>query len=163
MGQAEKPNSTRHLNSLAGKCDSAPGTITPLSQHFKTSQAILYGIGISEKSWTLRSSPSQSAPLHAAPPHGFVGRDVGLALVSAGPRPTAGDIDGCRLAAKAAVGPRAFHASPLWTLQRLCFGADVAAAYADRVENRDPAKATTTSKKVIDNGNAMRERPGIQG
>jgi transposase len=34
-----------------------------------------------------------------------------------------------------------YHASPLWTLQRLCFGPDVAAAYADRGENRDPGKA----------------------
>jgi hypothetical protein len=49
-------------------------------------------------------------------------------------------------------------------LQRLCFGPDVAAAYADRVENHDLAKATTTSKKVIDNGDAIRERPlGFNG
>jgi len=30
-------------------------------------------------------------------------------------------------------------------LQRLCFGPDVAAAYADRGENRDPGTATTTT------------------
>ncbi len=29
---------------------------------------------------------------------------------------------GCRPAAREAVGPRALHASLLWTLQRLCFG-----------------------------------------
>lgn len=37
-----------------------------------------------------------------------------------------------------AVGPRCSNASPLWTLQWLRFGSDVAAAPADRVENRDP-------------------------
>ena len=37
-----------------------------------------------------------------------------------------------------------FHVSPLWTLQRLCFGPNVAAANADRAENRDPGMATTT-------------------
>jgi len=35
-------------------------------------------------------------------------------------------------------GSRARHASPLWTLQHLRFGPDVAAAHADRGENRDP-------------------------
>ena len=34
------------------------------------------------------------------------------------------------------------HASPLWTLQRLCFGPDVAADTSDRGENRDPGTAT---------------------
>jgi hypothetical protein len=54
---------------------------------------------------------------------------------------------GCRLAAKEAVGPRGFHVSPLWTLQRLCFGPDVAAASADREENRDPGTVTTAASK----------------
>ena len=42
-----------------------------------------------------------------------------------------------------------FHVSSLWTLQRLCFGPDVAAAYADRGENRDPGKATGRSKRPL--------------
>jgi len=43
------------------------------------------------------------------------------------------------------------HVSPLWTLQRLCFGPDVAAADADRGENRDPGTATpaAASKKQL--------------
>jgi hypothetical protein len=44
-------------------------------------------------------------------------------------------------------------------LQRLRFGPDVAAAYADRGENRDPGKQKTEVKKVIDKGGAIRERP----
>jgi len=39
--------------------------------------------------------------------------------------------------------------SPLWTLQRLCFGPDVAAAYVDRGENRDPGKAIAKRKKQL--------------
>jgi len=35
----------------------------------------------------------------------------------------------------------------LWTLQRLCFGPDVAAANTDRGENRDPGMATTAASK----------------
>ena len=35
------------------------------------------------------------------------------------------------------LGPRESHASPLWTLQRLCFEPDVAADFSDRGENRD--------------------------
>jgi hypothetical protein len=41
-------------------------------------------------------------------------------------------------------------------LQRLCFGPDVAAAYVDRGENRDPGKATAT--KTVDIEGAIRER-----
>jgi hypothetical protein len=39
-----------------------------------------------------------------------------------------------------AVGPFYSSASPLWTLQWLRFGPDVAAAFADCVENRDPGQ-----------------------
>ena len=42
---------------------------------------------------------------------------------------------GCSLAARRSLGPRASHVSPLWTLQRLRLGPDVAAAYASRGEN----------------------------
>ena len=56
---------------------------------------------------------------------------------------------GCRQAAKEAVGPHGFRVSPLWTLQRLCFGPDVAAAYVDRGENRDPGKAIAKRKKQL--------------
>jgi len=38
------------------------------------------------------------------------------------------------------------HASPLWTLQRLCFEPDVAADPSDRGENRDPGTATEAFK-----------------
>ena len=38
------------------------------------------------------------------------------------------------------------HASPLWTLQRLCFEPDVAADPSDRGENRDPDTATEAFK-----------------
>src|SRR5271165_275599 len=41
-----------------------------------------------------RPSPSQSASPDIAASRGFVGLDVGLALVSAGPRPTTGGING---------------------------------------------------------------------
>ncbi len=34
---------------------------------------------------------------------------------------------------------------PLWTLQRLCFGPNVAAAHADRGENHHSGPATTTA------------------
>ncbi len=37
--------------------------------------------------------------------------------------------------------------SPLWTLQRLCFGPDVAATDVDRGENRDLGKAITEANK----------------
>jgi len=46
------------------------------------------------------------------------------------------------LTAREAVGLRVLHVSPLWTSQRPRFGPDVAAAYADRGENRDPGSAT---------------------
>jgi hypothetical protein len=42
---------------------------------------------------------------------------------------------------------RVNHASPLWTLQRLCFGPDVAADLSDRGENRDPGTATMKQAK----------------
>ena len=44
------------------------------------------------------------------------------------------------MTAREAVGPLD-SASPLWTLQRLCFEPDVAADPSDRGENRDPGKA----------------------
>ena len=44
------------------------------------------------------------------------------------------------------LGPRESHASPLWTLQRLCFEPDVAADLSDRGENRDPGMATEAIK-----------------
>jgi hypothetical protein len=37
-------------------------------------------------------------------------------------------------------------ASPLWTLQRLCFEPDVAADFSDRGENRDLGTATEAIK-----------------
>ena len=45
------------------------------------------------------------------------------------------------MTAREAVGPLGFRASPLWTLQRLCFEPDVAADTSDRGENRDPGQA----------------------
>ena len=45
----------------------------------------------------------------------------------------AGDCEGGPWAAR--------YVSPLWTLQRLCFGPDVAADPSDRGENRDPGTA----------------------
>jgi hypothetical protein len=36
----------------------------------------------------------------------------------------------------------------VWTLQRLCFGPDVAAADVDRGENRDLGMATTAASKM---------------
>ena len=41
------------------------------------------------------------------------------------------------------------NASPLWTLQRLCFEPDVAADPSDRGENRDPDTATQANKNVL--------------
>jgi hypothetical protein len=41
---------------------------------------------------------------------------------------------------------RVDHASPLWTLQRLCFGPDVAADPSDRGENRDLGTARAKAK-----------------
>ena len=61
------------------------------------------------------------------------------------------DVIGC-LRAKAQVtakwgpGLRDKHASPLWTLQRLSFGPDVAADHTDREENRDPEATDKTDK-----------------
>ena len=51
------------------------------------------------------------------------------------------------------------NASPLWTLQRLCFEPDVAADPSDRGENRDPDTATQAKKNLVDKGGAIRERP----
>jgi hypothetical protein len=48
--------------------------------------------------------------------------------------------------AREGLGPRERHASPLWTLQRLCFGPDVAADPSDRGENRDPGIATEANE-----------------
>src|SRR4051794_26431628 len=62
---------------------------------------------------------------------------------------------GCRPAAREAVGPRDLHVSPLWTLQRLCFGPDVAAANADRGENRGPPGKAPGQKKTVDGGAAI--------
>ena len=58
---------------------------------------------------------------------------------------------GARVQASCGRGPWATwcHVSPLWTLQRLCFGPDVAAACADRGENRDPGTAAGRSKKLL--------------
>src|SRR6476620_8593573 len=41
------------------------------------------------------------------------------------------------------------HASPLWTLQRLCFEPDLAADPSDRGENRDPGTATEEDKRLL--------------
>jgi hypothetical protein len=51
------------------------------------------------------------------------------------------------------------YASSLWTLQHLYFGPDVAADYSDRGENRDPGRR----QKTIDKGDAIRERPPLNG
>jgi hypothetical protein len=51
------------------------------------------------------------------------------------------------------------RASPLWTLQRLCFEPDVAADTSDRGENRDPGQANKRKQVAIDKGDAIRERP----
>ncbi len=51
-------------------------------------------------------------------------------------------------------------------LQRLCFGPDVAAAYADRGENRDPGMATTaaTSKRQLTEEARLEDGPlGARG
>ena len=45
-----------------------------------------------------------------------------------------------RVAARMGLERRRLYASSLWTLQRLCFGPDVAADYSDRGENRDPGR-----------------------
>jgi len=54
-----------------------------------------------------------------------------------------------QVAAHEAVGLRQSNASPLWTLQRLCFGPDVAADLSDRGENRDPGTATAKVKGLL--------------
>ena len=41
------------------------------------------------------------------------------------------------------------RASPLWTLQRLCFEPDVAADTSDRGENRDPGQANRKKGKWL--------------
>ena len=63
-------------------------------------------------------------------------------------------------AAREAVGLRAHHASPLWTLQRLCFEPDVAAGISDRGENRDPGqqrkrKRSLTTEARLENGSLL--------
>lgn len=47
------------------------------------------------------------------------------------------------------LGPHENNASPLWTLQRLCFEPDVAADPSDRGENRDPDTATQANKNLL--------------
>jgi hypothetical protein len=63
-------------------------------------------------------------------------------------------------AARDAVGLRAHHASPLWTLQRLCFGLDVAAAQptAERTvtpgQHRNRKRSLTTEAR-LENGSPL--------
>jgi hypothetical protein len=56
---------------------------------------------------------------------------------------------GRRRLRKWALGRIQYHASPLWTLQRLCFGPDVAADPSDRGENHDPGTATKGRKRLL--------------
>ena len=57
---------------------------------------------------------------------------------------------GCRRLRGRALGRiTTYHASPLWTLQRLCFEPDVAADPSDRGENRDPGTATEENKRLL--------------
>jgi hypothetical protein len=65
---------------------------------------------------------------------------------------------GCGRLRRRALG-RNNTASPLWTLQRLRFGPDVAADTSDRGENRDPDAANREKQEAIDKGSAIRERP----
>ena len=51
------------------------------------------------------------------------------------------------------------HASPLWTLQRLCFEPDVAADPSDRGENRDPDSATETIKRLLTRRTRLENAP----
>ena len=66
------------------------------------------------------------------------------------------------MTAREAVGPLGFRASPLWTLQRLCFGPDVAADPSDRGENRDPGTATRR-KKLLTKEARLENGPRMQG
>ena len=55
------------------------------------------------------------------------------------------------------------NASPLWTLQRLCFEPDVAADVSDRGENRDPDTATRANKNLLTREARLENGPRMQG
>src|SRR5258708_2854044 len=59
------------------------------------------------------------------------------------------------------LGPRERHASPLWTLQRLCFGPDVEADPSDRGENRDPGAATPAKELQLTRETRLENHPRL--
>lgn len=69
--------------------------------------------------------------------------------------------EGASQAAREAVRPHVCHVSPLKTLRFMCFGPNAMAAYADRVENRDPVMVTTAASKTSLTGKSQSENNPI--